>query len=161
MFARGFPCVQSSRREPERRCLLWSFAVIRSGAGGLCCVHPIPAALHAPPRPFCNQGAASGRGAACGGGCRRQQGCKELGLQEGNSAARSWGLQEAGIARSKQGAASNWDCKKQAGCKKLGLQEANSEASYWGCRKQQWCCIQLGLQEATRVLHATGVARSK
>ena len=108
-------------------------------------------------------------------GCKKQPGCKKLGLQEANSAASSCGLQEAsrlqqaavgckklelqeatrvqhaaGVAGSKQGARSSWDCKEQT------VQQAAV-----GCRKQQWCCIQLGLQEATRVLHATGVARSK
>ena len=130
--------------------------------------------------------ARSNQGAACSWGCKKQAGCKKLGLQEANSeasscglqeatrvqdagiarskqcskqlwvarskqgAASSCGLQEAGIARSNQGAACNWGCRKQTGCKKqLGLQGANSAAS--SC----------GLQKATVVLHAAGVARSK
>ena len=91
-------------------------------------------------------------------GCKKQPGCKKLGLQEANSAASSCGLQEASrlqqaavgckklelqeatrVQHATGVAGSKW-CKKQ-----LGLQEANSAASNWGCRKQQWCCMQLGL----------------
>ena len=124
--------------------------------------------------------ARSNQGAACSWDCKKQAGCNKLGLQEANSAASNWGCrkqqwccmqlglreansaasscglleatvvqQAAGVARSNQAAVSS-----------CGLQEA-TRVQEAGVARSKQCSKQLGWQEATGVLHATGVARSK
>ena len=102
----------------------------------------------------------------------------QLGLREANSAASSRGLQEAtvvqqaaGVARSNQAAVSSCGLQEatrvqEAGVarskqcsKELWVAGSNKGARSWDCKKQPGCNKQLGLQEATGVLHAAGVAR--
>ena len=90
-----------------------------------------------------------------------------VGVAGGNKGARSWGCKKETV---QQGAGG---CKTQASCSmQLGLQGANRAASSCGLQeatrvqeagiaRSKQCSKQLGLQKATVVLHAAGVARSK